>query len=125
MFTDNINDLSDSEDDIDDDEEDEPDHQLDYDYLLINRNQSESHNRCCNRRLWCIKDICGFICCFFTWFLISYAQYVVMFLILLPRPITVSTIFNMAFFQIVSVLAVVSHLKTMFTDPVSNTFDSF
>ena len=32
------------------------------------------HNRCLNGRVWCIKDICGLVCAFFTWGLILYAE---------------------------------------------------
>ena len=32
------------------------------------------HNRCLNGRFWCIKDICGMVCVFFTWMLILYAE---------------------------------------------------
>ena len=34
----------------------------------------KNHNRCLNGRFWCIKDICGIVCAFFTWMLILYAE---------------------------------------------------
>ena len=32
--------------------------------------------RCLGGRFWCIKDICGLVCVFFTWMLILYAEWV-------------------------------------------------
>ncbi len=27
----------------------------------------DGHNRCCTNRFWCIRDVCGMVCAFFTW----------------------------------------------------------
>lgn len=112
--------------DIDDDNQDDMDsseeqysQDTDIDYLLVNKVQSESHNRFCGQRIWCIKDICGYMCCVFMWLLISYAEYVVMFIILLPEQSNAYRISNVILFQVLTFLAIVSHLKTMFTDPGS------
>ena len=35
---------------------------------------NKTHNRCLKGRVWCIKDICGMFCAFFTWMLILYAE---------------------------------------------------
>lgn len=78
------------------------------------------HNKCCGGFLWCIRDICGIICAILTWLLILYAEFVVMTVILIPSPYLLYSIINMAFFQVCTFLAFASHLRTMFTDPVSN-----
>ena len=43
-------------------------------------NESVSSNfpnaRCMGGKFWCIKDVCGLFCVFFTWLLILYAEYV-------------------------------------------------
>ena len=70
-------------------------------------------------RLWFVKDVCGVICAIFTWGLIFYAEYVIMFVVLLPAPNSVHSFVNGVFFQTCSFLAIASHLKTMLTDPVS------
>ncbi|UYV83812.1 ZDHHC7 [Cordylochernes scorpioides] len=76
-------------------------------------------NQYCSGRWWFVKDICGIICALVTWFLIIYAQYVVVYLILLPQIYSTYGFSNFIIFEILSFLAVSAHLKTMFTDPVS------
>lgn len=69
--------------------------------------------------IWLVKDICGLICAIFTWFLIAYAEYVVIFVILLPSPNQIHSIINGTIFQFFAFLAISSHLKAMLSDPVS------
>lgn len=69
-------------------------------------------------RLWFVKDVCGIICAVFTWLLIIYAEFVVVFVILLPSHDSVDSIINATMFHFFTVLAVAAHLKTMLTDPV-------
>jgi hypothetical protein len=64
------------------------------------------------------QDICGIICAIFTWLLILYAEFVVTFVTLLPCPYPIFQCVNMVIFQIFAFLAMASHLRTMFTDPV-------
>nr|CAI5855007.1 unnamed protein product [Callosobruchus analis] len=89
---------------------------LEYEYGSFRR-ESDYHNRCCGGMLWCVRDICGIICAILTWLLIFYAEFVVMFVILIPSPYPVYSIINMVVFQGCAFLAITSHLKTMFTDP--------
>lgn len=99
-----------------------------YDDLSINVNQGhfsysadvDTHNRCCSGRFWCIQDICGIICALLTWFLILYAKFVVYFVILLPAIglHTMYSVFNIVVFLALSSLALMSHVRTMLTDPV-------
>lgn len=91
---------------------------MEYEYGSF-RKESDYHNRCCGGMLWCIRDICGIICAILTWLLILYAEFVVMTVILIPSPYPVYSVINMIVFQICAFLAVTSHVKTMFTDPVS------
>lgn len=70
-------------------------------------------------KIWCIKDGCGIICALMTWLLILYAEMVVMGVILVPS-IKADPFFaypNILLFQVLIVLALASHIMTMFTDP--------
>lgn len=58
-----------------------------------------------------------------TWLLILYAEFVVMGVMLLPSPFTAYSMINSVLFQIFAFMACASHLRTMFTDPVSKKFD--
>ena len=75
---------------------------------------------CVPRHVWFVKDVCGVICAFITWGLITYATFVVIFIILLPEPGQVHGIINGTLFVILAALAVASHAKAMITDPVRN-----
>lgn len=95
-----------------------------YEYQAF-RHEIDLHNRCCAGRLWCIRDICGIICVILTWFLIMYAEFVVMCVMLLPSPYPIYSIVNMIIFNMGSFLAIASHIRTMCTDPVHIFFHSF
>lgn len=61
------------------------------------------------------------VCAVFTWFLILYAEFVVLRVILLPDVLakqSVYSIFNLMLFQTFAILAFSSHIRTMTTDPV-------
>ena len=66
------------------------------------------------------KDICGMICAAFTWMLIGYAFFVVIFVMLLPEIDTAYNAINAGAFLLFALLATVSHMKAMITDPVRN-----
>ena len=91
---------------------------MEYEYASFRR-EIDFHNRCCGGMLWCIRDICGIICAILTWLLILYAEFVVMSVILIPSPYPFYSVINSVIFQCCAFLAFSSHLKTMFTDPVS------
>lgn len=40
----------------------------------------DSHNthRCFGLRIWLVKDVCGIICAIFTYWLMTFAQYVIL-----------------------------------------------
>jgi palmitoyltransferase len=67
--------------------------------------------------VWFVKDICGVICAIFTWLLIAYAEFVVVFVMLVPAPGRVHSFINGIIFELFAFLAVASHLKAMFSDP--------
>jgi hypothetical protein len=77
----------------------------------------DRHNRCCDGKYWCVKDVCGLFCVLLTWLLIFYAAFVVLNVILLPEINSLYSIVNFVLFVIVCGLAVVSHLRTMLSDP--------
>ncbi|KAG5674599.1 hypothetical protein PVAND_004553 [Polypedilum vanderplanki] len=89
---------------------------MEYDYYPL-KSHIDTHNRIFGGRLWCIQDICGIICAGLTWFLIAYAEFVVMNVMLLPSPYPVYKIINIIIFNGATFLAISSHLKTMFSDP--------
>lgn len=72
-----------------------------------------------HKRYWFVKDVCGIICAMMTWGLILYAEFVVMTVILLPNPYPVYSYVNMVIFNLLAFLATASHMRTMFSDPVS------
>ena len=84
--------------------------------------RGDGHNRCCQRRFWCIADVCGVLCVLITWLLIGYAGYVVM-VILLSWPQSVMRGFHLVLYNTLTVLAFSSHARTMLTDPVSTNGD--
>ncbi|XP_005091241.1 palmitoyltransferase ZDHHC3 isoform X2 [Aplysia californica] len=69
------------------------------------------------RHVWFVKDICGVVCAIFTWLLILYAEYVVMFVMLVHESSNIYSLLHGVVFNILSFLAVASHLRAMFTDP--------
>ncbi|RWS25546.1 Palmitoyltransferase ZDHHC3-like protein [Leptotrombidium deliense] len=83
---------------------------------LSYQNMKDSHNRCPGG-VWCVNDVCGIICALFTWFLIAFAYYVVLSCILIPEESLFYKLVNGIIFNVLAVLAVSSHLRTMFTDP--------
>jgi len=68
-------------------------------------------------KIWCVQDICGIICAALTWMLIGYALFVVIFVMLLPDIESLYNSVNATAFVLCAVLATVSHLKAMVTDP--------
>lgn len=90
---------------------------MDFEYASMQ--QRDMHNKCCAGRAWCVQDICGIICAVMTWMLIAYAEFVVMVVIILPSPYPVYSTVNMIIFNLLAFLAYASHMRTMFSDPVS------
>lgn len=78
-------------------------------------------SKCCNLS-WFINDGVGIGCAVFTYLLIAYAEFVVVFVMLLPEVIsaTVFGIFHAIAFTFLASLAVVAHSRAMCSDPVSN-----
>lgn len=73
--------------------------------------------QCCGRK-WCVSDPCGLVCAVITWFLIVYGQICVACVMMHSyETYTKHTIANLIVFEAFSILAFVSHLKTMLTDP--------
>ncbi|KJH51690.1 DHHC zinc finger domain protein [Dictyocaulus viviparus] len=75
--------------------------------------------QCCGHR-WCVSDPCGIICAGITWLLMAYSQFVVLLVLLHSyREHWLHTGVNFVLFEFLTVLALVSHVKTMLTDPGS------
>lgn len=66
---------------------------------------------------WFIRDGCGMVCAVVTWLLVFYADFVVMFVMLLPSRDFLYSLINGVIFNCLAVLALSSHLRTMLTDP--------
>lgn len=69
--------------------------------------------------MWFIRDGCGIVCGVITWFLVFYAEFVVVFVMLLPGKNVIYTLCNGVIFNGLAFLALASHAKAMCTDPVS------
>jgi hypothetical protein len=68
---------------------------------------------------WCVRDPYGLSCGFTTWFLFIYAQFVIIFVILIPKSHSILfNIINLFIFHTLEILAVSSHCRTMFSNPV-------
>lgn len=83
------------------------------------REEIEDTNTCMSGRVWCVKDICGIVCVIFTYLLLLYSEFVVLFVMLIPGPYPIYGWINGIIFNILGFLAVASHTKAMLTDPVS------
>lgn len=69
---------------------------------------------------WCVRDPYGLSCGFTTWFLFLYAEFVMIFVILVPKShSTMFNLVNLLIFHALEILAVSSHCRTMFSNPVS------
>ncbi|XP_030013571.1 palmitoyltransferase ZDHHC3-A isoform X3 [Sphaeramia orbicularis] len=67
--------------------------------------------------MWFIRDACGIICAVITWLLVFYAEFVVLFVMLLPSKNLTYSIVNGTLFNTLAFLALASHLRAMCTDP--------
>lgn len=69
-------------------------------------------------RLWCVKDIGGYIAAGFTWFFIFVGELLIILNCLSSNKITAVTCINILVTLVISSLAFISHCKCMFSDPV-------
>lgn len=69
--------------------------------------------------MWFVRDACGIVCAIITWFLVFYAEFVVLFVMLLPSKNLTYSIINGVVFNGLGFLALASHFRAMCTDPVS------
>ncbi|XP_005383534.1 PREDICTED: palmitoyltransferase ZDHHC3 isoform X2 [Chinchilla lanigera] len=67
--------------------------------------------------MWFIRDGCGIACAIVTWFLVLYAEFVVLFVMLIPSRDYVYSIINGLVFNLLAFLALASHCRAMLTDP--------
>ncbi|XP_037639579.1 palmitoyltransferase ZDHHC3-A isoform X1 [Sebastes umbrosus] len=67
--------------------------------------------------MWFIRDICGIVCAIISWILVLYAEFVVLFVMLLPSKNLTYSIVNGTLFNILAFLALASHVRAMCTDP--------
>ncbi|XP_008069567.1 palmitoyltransferase ZDHHC3 isoform X3 [Carlito syrichta] len=67
--------------------------------------------------MWFIRDGCGIACAIVTWFLVLYAEFVVLFVMLIPSRDYVYSIINGTMFNLLAFLALASHCRAMLTDP--------
>lgn len=67
--------------------------------------------------MWFIRDSCGIACGIITWLLVFYAEFVVVFVLLLPAKNVAYSLFNGVLFNGLAFLALASHAKAMCTDP--------
>ncbi|XP_073915456.1 palmitoyltransferase ZDHHC3 isoform X2 [Castor canadensis] len=67
--------------------------------------------------MWFIRDGCGIACAIVTWFLVLYAEFVVLFVMLIPSRDYVYSVINGTVFNLLAFLALASHCRAMLTDP--------
>lgn len=67
--------------------------------------------------MWFIRDGCGIACAIVTWFLVLYAEFVVLFVMLVPSRDYAYSIINGIVFNLLAFLALASHCRAMLTDP--------
>ncbi|XP_021112952.1 palmitoyltransferase ZDHHC3 isoform X4 [Heterocephalus glaber] len=67
--------------------------------------------------MWFIRDGCGIACAIVTWFLVLYAEFVVLFVMLIPSRDYAYSIINGIMFNLLAFLALASHCRAMLTDP--------
>ena len=80
-------------------------------------------SNCC-RLSWFVNDGVGIGCAVFTYLLIAYAEFVVVFVMLLPEVVTATAFawFHAVAFTLLACLALVAHSRAMCSDPVSVRF---
>lgn len=64
-----------------------------------------------------MKDACGLVCVVMTWSLVLYAEFVFMFVMIIPAPFTITSFLNTILFNVLAFLALASHAAAMLTDP--------
>ncbi|XP_042521994.1 palmitoyltransferase ZDHHC3 isoform X2 [Dipodomys spectabilis] len=67
--------------------------------------------------MWFIRDGCGIACAAVTWFLVLYAEFVVLFVMLVPSGDYAYSVVNGVVFNLLAFLALASHCRAMLTDP--------
>ncbi|CAL8259710.1 unnamed protein product [Boreogadus saida] len=67
--------------------------------------------------MWFIRDACGIVCAVITWMLVLYAEFVVVFVMLLPSKNLTYSLINGVVFNSLAFLALASHFRAMCTDP--------
>ncbi|XP_004476831.1 palmitoyltransferase ZDHHC3 isoform X5 [Dasypus novemcinctus] len=67
--------------------------------------------------MWFIRDGCGIACAIVTWILVLYAEFVVLFVMLIPSRDYAYSIINGLVFNLLAFLALASHCRAMLTDP--------
>lgn len=71
---------------------------------------------------WFVWDPCGIVCAVITYMLVAYGELVVLMVLAPPFP-TFGTAVCVLIFTAFASLAVISHVKAMITDPVSQKTD--
>ena len=67
--------------------------------------------------MWFIPDGCGIFCAIVTWFLVFYAEFVVLFVMLIPSGDYMYSTINGIVFSLLVFLALASHCWATLTDP--------
>ena len=83
-------------------------------------------SNCCGLS-WFVNDGVGIGCAVFTYLLIAYAEFVVVFVMLLPEMMTATgfACLHAVAFTLLACLALVAHSRAMCSDPVSVCFCNF
>lgn len=76
-----------------------------------------------NKSVWFVCDPCGIVCAVVTYLLVLYGQFVMLTVIAPPFP-GLWTVLRVLGFSTLAGLAVVAHVRSMLTDPVSSIVSS-
>ncbi|VEL29993.1 unnamed protein product, partial [Protopolystoma xenopodis] len=68
--------------------------------------------------VWFVRDSCGFACVVLTWLLILYGEFVIGGIVLMQTQAHTFRLISGVIFHTLTALALISHLKTVFTDPM-------
>lgn len=67
--------------------------------------------------VWLVKDPCGITCIILAWVMLIFSHYALLTVVLLPQEDSARKYLNILMLEVFFVLAIVSHFKTIFTDP--------
>lgn len=69
--------------------------------------------------VWFVRDVCGICCLILAWSLMTFSQYTLLTIVLLPLENNPTKYVHIFIFEWLAILTLISHIRTIFTDPGS------